>query len=183
MQDLNRRTVPTQLVAVGAFERRTTHHTAVAVVRQPLPNPLQPRVAIVVVQRFTRGHLGDVGGRVQGVGVHEGHPQPFRERRAHRRLAGAGDTHHHYELRFHSTQPTPLRPSAVLTLAQARGNWLTRPSAAVRRNGACPRTSTFAAISPGLTSNVVSIGNPLAPKVSRASTVCSSATLRSGPCR
>lgn len=32
-------------------------------------------------------------------------------------------------LRFHPSQPTPLQPSAV-TPAQARGNRLTRPSAA-----------------------------------------------------
>ena len=36
---------------------------------------------------------------------------------------------------YHS-RASSVRPSGVLMLAQARGKWLTRPSAAVRRTGA-----------------------------------------------
>ena len=39
-------------------------------------------------------------------------------------------------LRFHSSQPTPVRPSAVVTVAHARGKWLMRPSGEVSNTGA-----------------------------------------------
>ena len=46
--------------------------------------------------------------------------------------------HRHRWLRFHSSQPTPVRPSSVVTVAHARGNWLTRPSVDVSSTGAWP---------------------------------------------
>ena len=57
-------------------------------------------------------------------------------------------------MRFHSSQPTPVRPSAVVTVAQARGNWLTRPSGDVSSTGAWPRMSTVAVTSPGFNVSV-----------------------------
>src|SRR5947209_1627705 len=188
MQELSVRAVPAELVTVLAFERRTTRHAAVAVAGQPLADRLQPGIAIVVVERLARTHLGDAGRRVQRVGVDERHHQPLCERRPHRRLPRSRDTHHHDDrrrggysarLRFHSTQPTPLRPSGVATLAHTRGNWLTRPSAAVRRTGACPYTWTSALSPPRSRSSVASSGKPLGPKASRESTVCSSVRLPS----
>ena len=59
------------------------------------------------------------------------------------RRVGVADAHargnrraRHRWLRFHSSHPTPVRPSAVVTVAHARGNWLTRPSVDVSRTGA-----------------------------------------------
>ena len=52
------------------------------------------------------------------------------------------------ELRFHSTQPTPVRLSSVVTVAHAREKWLIRPSGEVNSTGACPRMSMVAVRSP-----------------------------------
>ena len=88
------RAMPAQLVAVLALERRATHHPAVGTVRgEPLPDRFQPRIAVVVVERLTGGHLVDVGRRVEIVGVGERHPQPLRQRRTDGRLAGARNAH------------------------------------------------------------------------------------------
>src|SRR5947209_3941929 len=168
MQELDFGAVGPELVAVSALERRATRHCPVGVAGQPLPDPFEPGIAIVVVERLTRRHLGDVRRRVQGVRIHEGHRQPSRQRRPHRRLARSRYAHHHYgwpgpyrgRLRFHSTQPTPPRPSVVLTLTQARGNWLTRPSPATSSTGAWPLTSMSAVMPAGLRSKVAFSGNP-----------------------
>ena len=82
-----------QLVAVLALERRAAHHAAVGVLGQPLPDRVQPRVAVVVVERVPGRHLGDVGRRVEVVGVGERHAQPLRERRADGRLPRTGHAH------------------------------------------------------------------------------------------
>ena len=86
--------VPPQLVAVLALERRAAHHAAVGAARaQPLPDRIEPRVAVVVVEGLAGRHLLDVGGRVEVICVGERHPQALRQRRAHRRLTGAGYAH------------------------------------------------------------------------------------------
>src|ERR1700733_2257467 len=95
MQELDKRAMRTQLVAVAASERRAAHHAALVMACQPLPDRLQPRIAVNVSEGLTRGHLGDVGWRVIGVGVGEWNSEAARQRRAHRRLARPGDTHHH----------------------------------------------------------------------------------------
>ena len=66
--------VPPELVTVLALQRRAAHHAAVMVVSEPLPDGLQPWVAVIVVEGVTRGHLRDVGRRVEVVGVGERHP-------------------------------------------------------------------------------------------------------------
>ncbi len=72
--------VAPQLVAVLAFERRAAHHPAVVVRGEPLADRLQPRIAVVVVEGVAGGHLGDVGGGMEVVGVGERHPHPLRQR-------------------------------------------------------------------------------------------------------
>ena len=57
------------------------------------PIDLEPGVAVLVVQRLPGGHLGDVGRRVQVVGVLERHVQPLGEGGSDGGLAGAGDPH------------------------------------------------------------------------------------------
>ena len=94
VQELGGGGVVPQLVAVLPLQRRAAHHPAgLGVRRQPLPDRLEPGVPVVVVERLTGGHLGDVGGRVEVVGVGERDPQPLGQGRAHGRLAGAGDAH------------------------------------------------------------------------------------------
>jgi hypothetical protein len=94
MQEFDALAVATQLVAIRALQRRATHHPAVAaVLGEPLPDRLEPRIAVVVVEGFAGRHLGDVGGWVEVVGVRERHPQALRQRRADGRLPGARDSH------------------------------------------------------------------------------------------
>src|SRR5271165_925870 len=86
MNEFDCGTMAPQLVAILASERRTAHHTAAAMLGQPLTDRLQPWVAVVVVKGLTGGHLGDVGRRVEVVGVGERYPQPLRQRRPDRRF-------------------------------------------------------------------------------------------------
>jgi len=53
---------------------------------EPLADRFEPRIAVVVVERLTSRHLGDVGLRMKIVGVGERHPQTLRQRRADGRL-------------------------------------------------------------------------------------------------
>ena len=47
-----------------------------SMVGQPLPDRFERRVAVIIVgERGTRRHLGDIGLRVKGIGVGEGHAQ------------------------------------------------------------------------------------------------------------
>ncbi len=52
------------------------------------------------------------------------------------RLPGPKFKRYGYRFRFHSSQPTPWRPSAVVTVAHALGNSLIRPSQDTSRTGA-----------------------------------------------
>ena len=79
-------------------------------------------------------------------------------------------------MRFHSSQPTPRRPSAVCTVAHARAKLLTRPSGAINRTGPCPCTAIVAVIGPGSNVSVVVRGNPLSASVASAVTELVSVT-------
>src|SRR5689334_15218708 len=97
MEELDIWAVAPQLIAVLAFQRRTTHHTAgVAALRQPLPDRFQPRIPVVVVQRFPGRHLRDVRRRVKVIGVGERHAKALRQRGADSRFTRTGDAHCHY---------------------------------------------------------------------------------------
>jgi len=61
---------------------------------EPPADRLQPRLAVVVVERLAGGHLRDVRGRVEVVGVRERDAQPLGDRGPDRRLAGTGHAHH-----------------------------------------------------------------------------------------
>lgn len=82
MEEPHTGAVAAQLIAVLAFERRATHHAAVLVTGQPPRDRLEPRVPVIVVERVTGRHLGDVDRRVEVVGVGGRHPQALRERGA-----------------------------------------------------------------------------------------------------
>jgi hypothetical protein len=95
VEELDVRCVAAELVAVLPPERGAAHHAAVGVGGvEPLPDRLEPRLPVVVVQRLASGHLRDVGRRVEVVGVRERHPQALGEGRADGRLAGTGHPHH-----------------------------------------------------------------------------------------
>ena len=89
--DLGR--VAAQQVAVAALEGRAADHRARRVAREPRPDGLEPRAAVVVVERLAGGHLRDVRRGVEVVGVGERHPQALRDRGADGRLAGPGHAH------------------------------------------------------------------------------------------
>src|SRR5262245_48151640 len=94
VKELHIGAVAAQLVAVLAFERGAAHDAAVATaIGEPLPDRLEPRIPVVVVERLTGRHLGDVGLRMKVVRIRERHSKPLRERRADGRLTGARDPH------------------------------------------------------------------------------------------
>jgi hypothetical protein len=94
VQELDVRAMTAQLVAVLALQSRAAHHAAVAaVLGKPLPDRLEPGIAVVVVERLTGRHLGDVGGWMKVVGVRERHPQALRQSRTDGRFTGARNAH------------------------------------------------------------------------------------------
>ena len=99
----------TQLVPVRALQRRTAHHAALDVVTRPAARRW-PRAtdAAVVVKRVTGGHLGDVSGRVEVVGVGERYPQTLGQRRADRGVPAAVASRRGFRL-----DPVSDRPAAL----------------------------------------------------------------------
>ena len=95
VEELDVRGVAAELVAVLPLERGAAHHAAVGVGgASHSPIASSHGLAVVVVEGLAGGHLGDVGRRVEVVGVGERHPQPLGEGRADGGLAGAGHPHH-----------------------------------------------------------------------------------------
>src|SRR6185312_4871050 len=94
MQKTDLWAVLAQLIPVLAFECRAAHHAALpAMVCQPVADGVQPRVAVLVVERVTGRHLGDVGLRMEIVGVGERYTQALRQCCPNGRLAGARHPH------------------------------------------------------------------------------------------
>ena len=79
-------------IAVPAGQRRAGDDDVVRAA-QLLADAGQPGPAVVVGQRMTRRHLGDVGRRVQRVGVDEHGADGVGDRLADRGLARPGDAH------------------------------------------------------------------------------------------
>ena len=76
---------------------------SLVVLGEPLTDRLEPGVAVVVVERVAGGHLGDVGRRVEVVGVGERHPEPLGEGGAHGGLPRSRDPHDHDERWWHGS--------------------------------------------------------------------------------
>jgi hypothetical protein len=79
-----------QHIAVAAQQGGAGHDpTGDLVLDQPVRDRREPRAPVVVVERRTGRHLGDVGLRVEAVSVRERRVEGCGQRAPHRGLAGS----------------------------------------------------------------------------------------------